>query len=489
MKMGLRFRTEKEASQVLLRLRALLARRSIEGYLTGGFVRDALMGRAIADIDVVVVGKAMELAREVAGILEGRYVPLDEVNEIARVVLPQLCLDFSTMRGSIEEDLALRDFTIDAMAINLKEIETPSAPLIDPFRGRRDLEAGVVRAISEEAFLSDPARLLRALRLAAELGFSIDGQTKAQIERHHQLITRVACERVRDELCRLLAAPKAAEWLHLLDELGLLLEIIPELSPTKGAEQPKEHFWDVFEHSIQTVAAIEFLLRIEGSAFYDNGILAFVPWSPALAEHFEEEVASGHSRKTLLKLAGLLHDIAKPQTRCIDEKGRTRFFGHAKEGASISGDILMRLRFSAREKDMVQKMIEHHLRPGQMGEETPSHRAIYRYFRDTGDVGIDTIFLNLADHLATRGPALELEEWKGHVQKLAYVLEERFREESIVTPPKLISGHDLIDIFSMRPGPKVGQLLEAVREAQAAGEVTTREEALSFIQKHLSTNP
>ena len=485
MKVERRFRVEKGTMKVLSALRELLAGRSVECYLTGGFVRDALMGRATADIDVVVAGNAMELAREVARALEGRYVPLDEVNEIARVVLPELCLDFSTMRGSIEEDLALRDFTIDAMAINMKEI--PSATIIDPCGGQHDLEAGLVRAISEEAFLSDPARLLRALRLAAELGFSIDGKTKGQIERHHRLITHVAAERVRDELCRLLAVARAAQWLRLLEELGLLFDIIPELAPTKGAEQPKEHFWDVFEHSIETVAAIEFLLRIDGSSLYPNEILALVPWSPALEEHFEEEVASGHSRKVLLKLAGLLHDIAKPQTRCIDDKGRTRFFGHAKEGAVVGRDILTRLRFSTRERDMVHKMIEHHLRPGQMGEEMPTRRAIYRYFRDSGDVGIDTIFLNLADHLATRGPNLELEQWREHAQKLAYVLEERFREESIVAPQKLIDGHDLIDIFGMRPGPKIGELLEAVREAQAAGEITTREEALSFVRKYQST--
>lgn len=491
MKTELRFRAEEEIMKLLSTLREHLAQRSTQCYLTGGFVRDALMGRATSDIDVVIGGKAMELAREIADILGGRYVPLDQANEIARVVLPgekPLHLDFATMRGSIEEDLALRDFTIDAIALNLREMDEPV--FIDPFGGLRDLEEGVVRAISEEAFLRDPARLLRALRLGAELGFSIDGETKTQIERHHQLITHVASERVRDELCRLLAAPKAAKWLRLLDELGLLLEILPELSPIKGAEQPKEHFWDVFEHSIETVAAVEFLLRIEGLT-YDDEILALVPWSPALEEHFEEEVASGHSRKTLLKLAGLLHDIAKPQTRSIDEMGRMRFFGHAKEGASIAEGILGRLRFSAREKDMVQKMIEHHLRPGQMagGEELSSHRAIYRYFRDTGGVGIDTLFLNLADHLATRGPNLEFEEWQRHARSIAYVLEERFREESIVAPPKLIDGHDLIDIFGMRPGPKIGELLEAVREAQAAGEVATREEAFSFIERLLPVNP
>ncbi len=493
----MKFRAQKEVVKVLVRVQELLAQRSIEGYLTGGFARDALMGRASGDVDIVIGAKAMELARNVANALGGKFVLLDQANEIARVVLSgerwgvwgeqkrPLHLDLATMHGSIEEDLAQRDFTIDAIAINLREIANPSAPLIDPFGGQRDLETGVVRAISEEAFRRDPARLLRAPRLAAEFGFSLDDETRTQIERHHQLITQVAAERVRDEFCRLLAAPKATKWLRLLDELGLLLAILPELSPTKGAEQPKEHFWDVFEHSIETVAAIEFLLRIEGSAYFSDEILAFAPWSLALEGHFDEEVASGHKRKTLLKLAGLLHDIAKPQARTIEETGRIRFFGHAKEGATIAQGILERLRFSVREKEMVQKMIEHHLRPGQLAgeEELPTQRAIYRYFRDTGDVGIDTIFLNLADHLATQGPNLELEEWRGHAQGMAYVLEERFREESIVSPPKLISGHDLIDIFGMSPGPNIGKILEAVREAQAAGEVATKEEALLFVQK------
>jgi poly(A) polymerase len=483
-----RLRAKKETIETLLRLRDFLG--PIEAYLTGGFVRDALLGRAIADVDIVVGAQAMKLAPEMAQALKGKYVALDEVNEIARVVLRRerpLHLDFSTMRGSIEEDLSQRDFTINAIAVDLNDIEKPSAPFIDPFNGRQDLERGVVRAISEEGFVHDPARLLRGPRLAAEFGFSIDGNTKALIQRHHRLIATVAAERVRDELCHLIAAPKAAQSLRLLDEMGLLLVILPELSPTKGAEQPKEHFWDVFEHSVETVAAIEFVLRTESSAYYDEGILAFVPWSSELEQHFEEEISSGHNRKTLLKLAALLHDVSKPATRSMDEKGRIRFLGHAKEGASIAGVIMERLRFSSREKEMVQEMVVHHLRPGQLsGDELPTRRAIYRYFRDTGDVAIDTIFLNLADHLATRGPELDFEEWREQAQKLTYVLEERFREESIVAPPKLLDGHDLIDIFSLTPGPEVGELLEAVREAQAAGDIATREEALVFVQKLLS---
>ncbi len=485
-------RAKKESLQLLVRLRDFLAQRSIEGYLSGGFVRDALMGREGGDIDVIIGARAMELVPEVARALGGRYVPLDEVNQIARVVFggrSPLHLDFSTMRGSIEEDLALRDFTINAIAMNIKDIDKPSAPLIDPFGGREDLKNGVVRALGEEAFRQDAARLLRGPRLAAEFGFSLDGETKKQIARHHRLITAVAGERVRDELCRLLAALGAAQSLRLLDELGLLEAILPELSAMRGEEQPKEHFWDVFEHSIETVAAIEFLLRIGDSAMYNNEALTFAPWSAELEQYFDEEVGASLSRKTLLKLAGLLHDVAKPQTKTIDERGRTRFLGHAKEGAGTADNIMQRLRFSARERGMVERMVLHHLRPGQMGEGLPTRRAIYRYFRDVGDVAIDTIFLNLADHLATRGPDLDLEGWRQHAQKLAYILEERFREESIVLPPKLIDGHDLIKIFGLSPGPKIGELLEAVREAQAAGEINTREEALSFVKDRMVSLP
>lgn len=474
--------------EVLSKVRAILEERSAESYIIGGFVRDAIMRRPIGDIDIVVAADAMQVAREVAEAIRGTYVPLDQPRGIARVVVtgqPGIHLDFAGMRGSIEEDLSCRDFTINAIAVNMCDLDLAAGTLIDPLGGRQDLQAGQVRAVSEAALREDPARLIRGVRLAAELGFSIEGRTKAQIECNHRLVEHVAAERVRDEFCRLLAVPGAAVWLRMLDELGLLMAIVPELAATKGAVQPKEHFWDVLEHSIETVAAIEFVLRAHGSAHWGEAVLAEVPWSEALAKHFDEEPSKGRSRKTLLKLAGLLHDIAKPQTRSVEKDGRMRFFGHAKEGALVAAGVMRRLRFSARETDMVAKMVEYHLRPGQMGGETPTRRAIYRYFRDAGDVGIDTIFLNLADHLATRGPNLELEGWREHTRSMAYVLEERFGEEGVVAPSKLISGHDLIDIYGMTPGPRVGELLEAVREAQAAGEVVTRDDALLFVETQL----
>jgi len=443
---------EPRASLLLTKVSNFLTEQGVKSYLVGGFVRDALLGRNTADIDVAVAADALEIAPKVATALGGRYVLLDKVNRVSRVVLVneaapsaggQWQLDFSTFQGSIEQDLARRDFTIDAMAVDLGGIVYQSRPLIDPFNGWDDLRQGVVRVVSEAAFESDAVRLLRAVRLAAELGFSIDSDTEALIQRNCHLIAGVAGERVREELLQLLANPQAGEFLAYLDKLGLVTAIIPELNQAKGVEQPKEHFWDVFEHSLKTVSAADFLLGRGAWEYAGKEVLAAVPWSAVLSQHFELEVSSGSTRRSLLKLAALLHDIAKPQTKAFDG-GRMRFLGHAKDGAAIAVNILERLRFSGKEVKLVEAMVRHHLRPTQMAQDAfPSRRAIYRYFRDTGEAGIDILFLSLADHLGTRGPHLDLAQWRGHAQIVEYVLTQRFQEESLVTPPKLVDGHDL----------------------------------------------
>ena len=503
-----------EACHLLTDISRFLAKEGVRSYLVGGFVRDVLLGRDTADIDIAVAADALVIAPKLASAFGGRYIPLDEENGVGRVILfdngtapagVNRELDFTTLKGNIEQDLAQRDFTIDAIAIELERIfpetlvahpsdkrdEVNIIPdmLIDPFDGRKDLRQGIVRAVSETAFESDAARLIRAVRLAAELGFSIDSETEALICQHRHLIAGVAGERIREELLRILALPRAGQILAYLEELGLLATLIPELAPAKGVSQPKVHVWDVFDHSIKTVSAAEFLLR-EGIWEHASAeILDSVPWSATLSQHFDQEVGHGSTRRSLLKLAALLHDIAKPQTRTIDEDGRARFLGHHEEGASVAASILERLRFSTRETKLVELMVKHHLRPTQMShEELPSRRAIYRYFRDTGEAGIDILFLSLADHLATRGSHLDPAQWQEHAQIVEYVLTKHSEEESLSVPPKLIDGHDLINTLGLSPGPRVGELLEAVREAQATGEVTTRQEALRYV-KFLLTDP
>jgi poly(A) polymerase len=489
----LRIVVKPEASRLLTKISRFLTEEGIPAYLVGGFVRDMLLGRNTNDIDIAVAAAALSVAQKVAAALGGSYVPLDEENGVGRVVLPgnKWQIDFTTLKGNIKQDLARRDFTIDAMAIELEkkfEIVLDAERLIDPFNGREDLRQRVMRAVSDNIFKDDAARLIRAVRLAAELGFSIDSDTERLIRHDCQLIKNVAGERVREELLRLLAIPGAGQRLAYLDELGLLTALIPELDPARGVDQPRVHVWDVFDHSIQTVAAVEFVLR-EGTWEYAGAeILAAVPWSAELSRHFDREISYGSTARTLLKLAALLHDIAKPRTRTIDDDGRARFLGHQQEGAETAVAIMERLRFSNREIKLVELLVKYHMRPTQMSHEgTPTRRAIYRYFRDTGEAGIDLLFLCLADHLATRGLSLDMSQWQEHTQMTGYVLASHSEEESLSAPPKLIDGHDVMKSFSLSPGPKLGELLEALREAQGAGEVTTRQQALVYIESLLNS--
>ena len=478
-----------EASRLLTRTSRILAEKCIQSYIVGGFVRDAILGRPTVDIDIAVRGSGPGVAEMVAKALEGRYVLLDSENGIGRVVLPDGVLDFTTLQGDIEEDLARRDFTINAMAIELDRVADMVIDIkniIDPFQGQEDLEKGVIRAVSDTVFTDDAIRLLRGIRMAAELGFSIDSRTEELIITESQGISVVSGERIREELLKLLSLLNAGDWIGYLNKTGLLTALIPELKQARGVEQPHIHVWDVFDHSLQTIKAVEFILRENGADFAGAEVLDMVPWTEGLQEHFNQVTGSGSTQRSLLKLAALLHDIAKPQTREIDETGRARFLGHPLVGADMVASIMERLRFSSREIKLVALLVKYHLRPTQMThEDLPSRRAIYRYFRDTGEIGIDILYLSLADHLATRGPGLDLAQWREHCQMVRYILKKKAEGENLPPPTKLLDGHDIINLFKLSPGPQVGNLLEAIKEARATGEISTRQKAVDLVKKIL----
>jgi poly(A) polymerase len=482
-----------EASRLLSEISRLLAKKNVPSYIVGGFIRDTLLERETADIDIAVAADALDIAAEIADALDAKFIPLDDINLVGRVILPdsKWQVDFTTFKGDIQQDLARRDFTIDAMAIELgSDIEASFniKNLIDPFNGQDDLQHRLVRAVDDSVFKADAVRLLRGIRLAAELNFSIENTTEKLISKNSALIANVAGERVREELLRLLNIRGAGQRLFYLDKLGLLTALIPELAPSKGVEQPLEHAWDVFDHSLQTVAAVESVLRESPWEYTDATVLSMVPWSDKLKEHFDREISSGSTGRSMLKLAALFHDIAKPQTKTIEDK-RTRFLGHPDIGAAMTATIMERLRFSNREIELVSLLVKYHLRPTQMSHiGMPTNRAIYRYFRDTGEAGIDLLFLCLADHLAARAAALDMNQWQEHCRMTDYVLTKHFTEENLSAPPKILDGHDIIKIFQLKPGPKVGELLEALHEAQADGEITTREQALAYIRNLLSKN-
>jgi len=479
------------AASSLEEVRSFFAEAKAECYLVGGFVRDRLLGRESRDIDLVVAGDVMALGRSLASHLGGRFVPLNEPHQVARVVRKkgdeQWHLDLSPLPATIEEELGRRDFTIDALAVPLCSPLDPSS-LIDPFGGRADLASRQVRALNKDVFNADPLRLLRAVRLRAELDFTLDEATADVIRSQAARLRQAAAERMNEELSRILATPRAGTAFGSMDQLGLLTVILPELEAAKATSQPRQHHWNVLDHSIETVAALEALLHPEARlpSWLKEEALTSLPGEEALEGYFDEVLRGGRRRREVAKLAALLHDVAKPTCKTIEPDGRIRFLRHAEEGAPQAAAILRRLRFSRAEVNLVESMVRHHLRPGQLSRgEAPTRRAMYRYFRDTAGAGVDTIFLNLADHLATRGPGLDLEEWRRHLAIARCLLGWYFTEQNQATPPKLVNGHDIMAEFGLAPGPEVGRLLALVREAQAAGEVSTKEEALDLVRRHL----
>lgn len=442
-----------------------------------------------------------DLARELADQLAGAYVALSPARNVARIVVnppdsatPPQTIDLAGFPAplsptpadqltAIHEDLQRRDFSVNALALPLTE--GPPGPaaawadrLIDPYGGRADLAQKRIRALHPEVFRHDPGRLLRAVRLAGQLQFRLEPETARQIRADAPLVERISPERIRDELLRILAADQARPQLEVLDRLDLLCRIIPELALTKGVSQPPAyHYWDVWQHLLHAVEHAERITR----GHQHSAIYTLAPWTAATAAHFAPPTDGSPGRRALLKLAALLHDIAKPQTRSIDAEGRIRFLGHSELGATMTRERLTQLRLSSRSIALVSKMVELHLRPAQLrqGAAMPSRRAIYRYFRDAGDAALDTLYLALADYLAARGPELNAAAWANHAAMLTYVLQTgtgQFPNQPAAAT-RLLTGHDLMQHFNLPPGPQIGRLLSALAEAQAIGEITTQTEA------------
>lgn len=459
------------ARQVL----AWLAARPESMWLVGGTLRDLLLGRAIHDIDLAVDGDGLVVARDLADAFGGSYYPLDEQRATGRALLDdgqaKLAIDVARLRApDIVGDLADRDFTLNALAAPV----TAPDRLLDPFGGRADLAARQIRPVSDASIRRDPLRALRAVRLAAELGFDLVPKTESLLRRDGTGLAGVSAERVRDELMRLLALPHAAPWLRCLEDLGLLRVVLPELDPLRGVTQTPPHCLNVFEHSLAVLAEFESVLA---------------GWQPPaeLAERLQTwldaPVNGGRPRRALLKLGALLHDLGKPATRS-EENGRVRFLGHEEAGVPLARAVLQRLRFSRDETCLIKTLVRHHLRPILLAQQgRVSQRAIYRFFRDTGENGIGILLHALADWRGTcpgRNPPPRALE--ALVARMLRFLWEQGESRALRRP--LLGGRDLIAL-GVPPGPRIGALLERLREAQATGEVSDREEALRRVRAWL----
>jgi tRNA nucleotidyltransferase/poly(A) polymerase len=468
-------------------------------YLVGGAVRDWLREGDVLlphDLDFVVPGDGLRLARQIADALGGAFYPLDAARGVGRVVIMpkqtaqptgresgRRIIDVARFQGpDLTTDLAGRDFGINAMALDV----TAAVPLlIDPHGGRADLQARRLRAISEEAIFNDPVRGLRAVRLQAQLGFEIEVRTQTLIRAAAPELSlgpggQVSAERIRDELVRMLALPSVATTLRRLDDLTLLVEILPEVAALKGLAQTAPHRQDVYEHTLQTMVELEALLPLDGSPLHP-----MVPFSDRVAAHLAESVTGGHSRRLLLTLAAVLHDVGKRST-ATEQNRRIRFIGHNRAGAEVAANLMRQLHFSGEAVRRVEAIVLHHVRLLQpVWQGAINKRMIHRFFRDLGDVGIDVTLLSLADHRGTFGPGADFGQWPLLLASANLLLDAYFNQQQTVLPPPLLTGRDLIRQFGLAEGPEIGRLLAGLREAQAIGQVTDREGAEEWIRQRI----
>ncbi len=459
-----------------------------DGHVVGGCVRDELLGALptthAPNLDVAVPRDALRLARDFARVIGGAFVPLDTTWGSARVVWTEgntrVELDLSDFRAAdLAGDLALRDFTINAMAASLERYargEPLRSILVDPLHGDDDLRARRLRAVFDGTFREDGARLLRGVSLAARLDFTIEEHTRQLMRESANAIDGIAGERIAETLFQLLASPRAAWGLEQLDALTILERILPELIPCRGVSQGGYHHLDVWPHSLETVRQLE-LMMVDP------------PWSEWLHEpvvaYLRACVAGDRPRLALLKWAALCHDLGKPPQRRVDETGRVWFTGHERVGAEMAVAIAQRLKLSVRESEMLHRMIIAHLRPGDLTRmELLTRRAVYRFFRDVGEDGPSVLLVWLADRAATRGPSSE-EARLGHQQAIIFELLEHYflKPGDAVRLPRLLDGNEVMRLLRLPPGPEVGEVLRDVEEAQAEGAVRTAEEAIAFVRQ------
>ncbi len=466
-------------------------------YLVGGVIRDALLEKENHDLDFAVSGDVRRLARELADALGAAYYMMDLEHQTARLIFPagedrRYSLDFAGLRGAdIAADLAGRDFTINAMAVDIQEPDR----LIDPLKGAQDLKDRRLRACGPSSFRDDPVRLLRAVRLSLALDLSMDTATVRWMKEAAGDLALSSVERQRDEFVRILEGRKVDSALRLLDRFGLLEQVIPEVKTLRGLPQPQPHTLDAWEHTLSAISWLEALLNLLAAEYSEEkgaslllgmATLKLGRYREQLSRHLTRSLVSGRSLRGILFLTALLHDCGKPLARTVDGRGELHFYEHDILGSGIARQRARALALSNLEVERIYFLVRQHMRIHWLaaGEEQPSPRAVYRFFRDTGEAGIDLCLLSLADTLATYGVTILPACWERELAVCRQLLEAWFEQrQRVIDPPRMVNGDDLIHHFQLEPGPLIGKLLDAIHEAQAVGQIDTPEQAYALARK------
>lgn len=476
---------EANYSPVLLRALLRVAKSAQKPlYIVGGTVRDYLLRRASSDLDLAVdldpYHYAGMLAEELGG---GTIVPLARGAEAAaRFVWQREQVDLSSFRGgvkSIEDDLLLRDFTVNAMAIDFAALyEREDPQLIDPTGGENDLRLGKVQHLPR-AFVDDPVRLLRGYRLAAVFDFTLTKETRKEVEKEAANIISVAAERIFLEMQYIFESPRTAKTLEMMADDGLLPHLLPELYVADGVEQPEFHHLDVLGHSFLALKMMEKIIASPKDYYPEHEEL--------FAQYLEKPaVVRG------LKWSALMHDVGKPATRAVraDKNGRVTFYGHDEVGKKIFTSYAKKSKWSHADSELVGGLISMHMHPfhlcNVLREKMLSPRAALKLSQRAGDNLAGLFLLAMADSLASEGEK-KPEEMESELAELFNVVQKIYEETiaPVVEGPKLVTGHDLISTFGLPPGPLFGHIMSELELARVEGIVTDRAEAIAWIERFL----
>jgi tRNA nucleotidyltransferase/poly(A) polymerase len=469
-------------------------------FLVGGTLRDILLGREPTDFDFAVSGSGVEFAAAFARKVRGSLVVLSEPDDEARVVFRnpadsphagQIPITFDLNgfgEGDINSDILRRDFTANALTVELASDGV--GDLIDIVGGRKDVESHVLRPVSERSLTLDPLRLLRAMRIALELGFRIEESVFEQ--GRNVTFDKTAPERIGSELLRIVESPGSYTYLSKLFELGRLSDMFPELAPLLADEELREHSFRTYYKTEEIIGGESFFSRFEPEwrTYFDN-------WGAAEAEsgkdngQSEEPDAAADSsllsppsslpyRRGLLKLAGLLHDIAKPQTRFVNTDGETHFYGHDSQGAKLAARLCRnRLRLSRAQTAMVESLTAEHMRLHLLATARDmTERAVRRFFRDLGEEAFGLMILCFADGWATAGRTGHLED------TITRMIEQKRTEDAKPKMSRYVTGDTLIAL-GMKPGPSFKVILTELEELQLEGKIASTEQGIEYLKTHL----
>ncbi|MDF1519678.1 MAG: HD domain-containing protein [Brevefilum sp.] len=462
-------------------------------YIVGGAIRDILLGRPLHDLDFVMPDDPTSLAKKIAHKLQVGFFVLDDERHTARVLFRRqenqiFPLDFIQFTGEdLHSDLMHRDFTINAISVSVRE----TGKLIDPLDGIKDLAAGLLRTCSDHALTDDPVRVLRGIRLAMQFNLSYAPGLPELMTEASQFLPRTSAERQRDELFKILEGPDPAEGMAHCHQFGVFTSLIPSLMEQEDIPSSPPHTLRLFDHSLKVLEYLKQLIE-SPEDLYTWWLLDFRStierFSENIVDYLDEEITPGRSKKGLLMFAALLHDVGKPETFTVGEDGYLHFYNHAKIGADLAWKAAKALQFSNAESEWIHTIVQNHMHLLPFGnrDRKPSRVDVYRFYQETGGAGAAVALLSLADTLATYNQNLTPEKWQNALMVSEVMLSAWWEAyQSVVSPTLLLDGNDLQEEFGMAPGKEIGEILEKLREAQAAGEVTTREQAAAFIQSQI----